>query len=147
MSVSGARAGVIPASLSFFAIYNPSLSSSDEDVQEQIVYFYSREKRARKPPLKDGGAAQGGAATDDINERLRQVGLAQGMVQFARYLSCVNNRLDVVLRFEIRDFSRNEPIESIDTEKSRIVLHNLEGNWWLLAVSQYSLIPLMLDLS
>jgi hypothetical protein len=33
-----------------------------------------------------------------------------------------------------RGFSNNEPVESIETEKSRIILHELEKGWWVLAV-------------
>lgn len=33
-----------------------------------------------------------------------------------------------------RSFSDGVPVESIDTEKSRIVLHELEPGWWILAV-------------
>lgn len=85
MSSSLERAGVVPATLSFLAIYNPTLSSSDETFEEQILYYYS------KP--NDGQAKdRGGAATDrhkdtkeEKDEKLRQIGLAQGMVSFAKY--------------------------------------------------------------
>ena len=33
-----------------------------------------------------------------------------------------------------RSFSSGEPVDSIETEKSRIVLHELEEGWWILAV-------------
>lgn len=33
-----------------------------------------------------------------------------------------------------RSFSNGEPVDSIETEKSRIVLHELEKGWWILAV-------------
>lgn len=33
-----------------------------------------------------------------------------------------------------RSFSDREAVDSIDTEKSRIVLHELEAGWWVLAV-------------
>ena len=33
-----------------------------------------------------------------------------------------------------RSFSDGEPVDSIETEKSRIVLHELEKGWWILAV-------------
>lgn len=38
-----------------------------------------------------------------------------------------------------RSFSDGQPVDSIDTEKSRIVLHELESGWWILAVGQYPL--------
>ena len=34
-----------------------------------------------------------------------------------------------------RSFSNGEPVDSIETEKSRIVLRELERGWWILAVS------------
>ena len=33
-----------------------------------------------------------------------------------------------------RSFADGQPVDSIDTEKSRIVLHELESGWWILAV-------------
>lgn len=33
-----------------------------------------------------------------------------------------------------RSFSNGETVDSIETEKSRIVLHELEEGWWVLAV-------------
>lgn len=35
-----------------------------------------------------------------------------------------------------RSFSNDEPVDSIETEKSRIVLRELEKGWWILAVSR-----------
>lgn len=74
---------VVPAQLSFLALYNPSLTASDETVEDQIVFYYSKAtKRARA----DGDDPEAVAALrEQKNEQLRQVGLAQGMVGFARY--------------------------------------------------------------
>lgn len=33
-----------------------------------------------------------------------------------------------------RSFADDHPVDSIDTEKSRIVLHEIEKGWWILAV-------------
>lgn len=33
-----------------------------------------------------------------------------------------------------RSFSDGEPVDHVDTEKSRIVMHELEKDWWILAV-------------
>ena len=33
-----------------------------------------------------------------------------------------------------RDFSKGETIDAIDSEKSRTLIHELEPNWWILAV-------------
>jgi len=96
------RLRVIPAQLSYLAIYNPSLGTTDETVSDQIVFYYSRQyeaehERRRKErhdaKHKDHDGSTGevrqndGAATEkehEQNERLRQVGLAQGMVDFVK---------------------------------------------------------------
>ena len=54
-----------PAQLASFAIYNPALGPTDETLEDQIVFDTSRK-------------------TQSLNEKLRQIGLAQGMVEFAR---------------------------------------------------------------
>ncbi len=116
MSKTPARADVVPACLSFLAIYNPTLSDSDDSVHDQIVYYYTKNQYLRRDP-KQNGSAESDDDRDEVNEKLRQVGLAQGMVQFAR------------------EFSNGAAVDTIETEKSRIILHNLEGTWWLLAVN------------
>ena len=35
-----------------------------------------------------------------------------------------------------RSFSDGHAVDSIETEKSRIVLHELESGWWVLAVGR-----------
>lgn len=64
---------ITPAALSSLAIYNPSLGPTDETVHDQIVFYTSR---------------KGNAVTS--NDKLRQIGLAQGIVEFARYVSYVS---------------------------------------------------------
>jgi len=79
---------VKPAQLSFLAIYNPSLGKTDDTLQEQIVFYSSKEDRIRRRSVK----RRDGDAEDELdireegeeNERLRQVGLAQGMVDFVK---------------------------------------------------------------
>jgi hypothetical protein len=74
---------VRPAQLSFLAIYNPSLGRTDEAVRDQIVFYSSRAARLRK--ARKGAWADASVLHDDEeNERLRQVGLAQGMVDFTK---------------------------------------------------------------
>ena len=82
MSGLANAAGIVPANLSFLAIYNPSLGQSDESLHEQIVYYYSK---SRYEPQTRTSAANGKdeGSQEDKNERLRKIGLAQGMVQFA----------------------------------------------------------------
>lgn len=75
---------IVPAQLSFLAIYNPALGTSDETFHDQIVFYYSKAAKARsRIEGKDARAAK--ALREQENEKLRQVGLAQGMVGFARY--------------------------------------------------------------
>lgn len=73
---------VVPAQLSFLAIYNPKLGTTDETIKEQIVFYTARSSLRRKDGSETDKDKESG---DDWNERLRQVGLAQGMVTFAKY--------------------------------------------------------------
>ncbi|KIW05274.1 uncharacterized protein PV09_03806 [Verruconis gallopava] len=107
---------LVPAQLSFLAIYNPELGRTDETFRDQVVYWFSRSVKERR---KDGARA----LQDDENEKLRQIGLAQGMVDFAK------------------SFANGQPVDSIDTEKSRIVVHELEANWWILASIDLTKVP------
>jgi hypothetical protein len=79
---------VVPARLSFLAIYNPALGTSDETFHNQVVFYYSKDA---KPRFKTHGsnARAEGELREQENEKLRQVGLAQGMVGFARYYSTI----------------------------------------------------------
>jgi hypothetical protein len=89
MSATQWQSKVVPAQLSFLAIYNPSLGPTDETFRDQLVFYYSRtahEARlaAKKTSRKDG--AGGDAIRMQENEKLRQIGLAQGMVDFAKWV-------------------------------------------------------------
>lgn len=106
---------VVPAQLSFLAVYNPSLGTSDETFDQQIVFYYSKAAKARSK-LRNGDSQAEQQLREEENEKLRQVGLAQGMVGFAK------------------SFSNGEAVDSVETQKSRIVLHELESGWWILAV-------------
>ena len=78
---------VVPAQLAFLAIYNPSLGPTDETFAEQCVFWHSHTAQEGRTSAKKTGrneAAAGAAAREDENEKLRQIGLAQGMVNFAR---------------------------------------------------------------
>jgi hypothetical protein len=68
---------VVPASLALLAIYNPTLATDEDELEDQIVYYYSRDAE-RRP---DG---ESGRAKDDEHERHRQIGLAQAMISFAK---------------------------------------------------------------
>lgn len=83
MSGSANRTGVIPACLSFLAIYNPSLSTSEETLHDQIVYYHSKAEK-RRTGRRSSSNAETEQEHQEKNERLRQIGLAQGMVEFAK---------------------------------------------------------------
>lgn len=76
---------VIPAQLAFLAIYNPSLGPNDETIEDQIVYYTSRTAKLHRAEGSPAEEDSSKTFEDDRNERLRQIGLAQGMVSFARW--------------------------------------------------------------
>lgn len=93
MSEFASRSGVVPAQLSFLAIYNPSLGSSDESLHDQVVFYSSKASRARSGrKTSDENDDQG--QHEEENEKLRQIGLAQGMVEFAK---CESYHLEIGL--------------------------------------------------
>ena len=76
---------VIPAQLVFLTIYNPSLGATDETLQDQIVFYYSSSQQtSRSLNSAHSPAPEQNTNNDDTNERLRKIGLAQGMVNFAK---------------------------------------------------------------
>ncbi|EEP77068.1 predicted protein [Uncinocarpus reesii 1704] len=72
---------VTPAHPAFLAIYNPSLGATDETLHDQIVYCYSKSSRSRVSRRARAASDNGDdeKIQEDENERLRQIGLAQGM--------------------------------------------------------------------
>ncbi|KAM7213866.1 hypothetical protein V8F06_010744 [Rhypophila decipiens] len=125
---------IIPAQLGFLAIYNPSLGATDETIDDQIVYYASvdhdtsqQQHSGRRRRNRNHGGPSGrpteSLSKDERNERLRSIGLAQGMVEFGK------------------SFSGGRPVDSIDTEKSRVVLHELEPGWWILASVDLTRLP------
>ena len=110
----------VPAQLGFLAIYNPSLGTTDETVANQIVY-YSTPRLRERSTSRSAQRPDDDAAREENNEQLRQIGLAQGMVEFGR------------------SFSDGRAVDTVETEKSRIILHELEAGWWILAVSTVTL--------
>ena len=112
---------IIPAHLGFLAIYNPSLGPSDETLENQIVYYFSYDSKgdlSTKRGTRDPQIHQD-ALREQKNEQLRQIGLAQGMVEFGR------------------TFSDGKAIDTVDTVKSRVLIHELEPGWWILAVGTH----------
>ena len=120
-----------PAELALLAIYNPSLGRSDETLHDQIVYYYSKKSSESRKQSGDDGRDH---AREEANEKLRQIGLAQGMVEFAKYV--LLGELDSLLLTMNwnRAFSDGAAVNAVDSEKSRILMHELESGWWLLAV-------------
>jgi len=128
---------ITPAHLGFLAIYNPSLSSASQDedaLAHQIVYYASvttLSRRRRRTGRKKKGRRERSRLTEDVsheerNERLRQIGLAQGMVEFSR------------------GFSGGDAVDVIETEKSRVVVHEVEPGWWILSVGLITILRLSL---
>ncbi|CAK7208676.1 hypothetical protein SBRCBS47491_000172 [Sporothrix bragantina] len=130
----GAGVGVVPAQLGFLAIYNPSLGTTDETIEDQIVYYggatvnaatgnsHSSSSRRRRSSAS-AAAPTAHLAPDERNERLRQIGLAQGMVAFGR------------------SFADDQAVDTIETDKTRVILHELEPGWWLLASVDLTRLP------
>ncbi|OWP06849.1 hypothetical protein B2J93_3845 [Marssonina coronariae] len=119
-SLAGPRRA-IPAQLGFLAIYNPSLGTTDETIKDQIVYYSTPGLTERR--TKRNIHSERDATREEINEQLRQIGLAQGMVEFGR------------------SFSDGRAVDTVETEKSRIVLHELESGWWILASINLTVLP------
>lgn len=74
---------VIPAQLSYLAIYNPTLGPTDETLEDQIVFYTSRSDYLQRTEGLANEEEGANPPADGKNERLRQIGLAQGMVSFA----------------------------------------------------------------
>ena len=73
-----------PAQLSFLALYNPSLGRTDETLHDQVLFYFSaRSQKSKKAPGRSAEEVEDGLR-EDKNERLRQIGLAQGMMEFAK---------------------------------------------------------------
>lgn len=75
---------VVPAQLATLSIYNPSLGATDETVRDQILYYYARTQRQRNEADRNDGSIRSDESEEEENQRLRQIGLAQGMVDFAK---------------------------------------------------------------
>ncbi|RKF62342.1 putative vacuolar fusion protein ccz1 protein [Erysiphe neolycopersici] len=116
---------VIPAHLGFLTIYNPSLGTGDESVESQIIYYYPSHNRedAEPPRATNKKIKDNDYLKQQTDEQMRQIGLAQGIIEFGK------------------SFSGGKPVKTIDTEKSRIILHEFEPSWWILASINLTIIP------
>lgn len=74
----------VPARLAFLAIYNPLLGPTDETISDQIVFYTSASSHSQRN-ANASVDADAEESKDEWNGRLRQIGLAQGMVSFARW--------------------------------------------------------------
>ncbi|KAI5922725.1 hypothetical protein F4810DRAFT_249898 [Camillea tinctor] len=124
MPASPPPSTVVPAQLGFLTIFNPSLGLTDDTIDDQIVYYASVSTQSKRRRHRSRGKPTDHISQDEKNERLRQIGLAQGMVEFSR------------------GFSDGKAVDTIETEKSRVVLHELEPGWWILASIDLTKIPL-----
>lgn len=77
--------GIEPAHLSFLSIYSPSLGTTDETEDNQILYYYASKASKAKRAGRKTGLTAAELQHEEHNEQMRQIGLAQGMVGFARY--------------------------------------------------------------
>jgi hypothetical protein len=75
---------ITPAQLSFLSIFNPTLGPREDTLKDQIVYYYSREDYARRMKPESWDIGEDRNIHDEENEKQRQIGLAQGMINFAR---------------------------------------------------------------
>lgn len=117
MSAPSAPGSIVPAQLGFLTIFNPTLGNTDETIEDQIVYYASvTTQAAQNKRRRTRGQPAQNISPEERNERLRQIGLAQGMASFSR------------------GFASGSTVDTIDTEKSRVILHELEPGWWILAV-------------
>lgn len=117
-------AAIVPAQVGFLAIFNPSLGNTDETLDDQIVYYSSVDTQTQKRKRHRKARPTENVSQAERNERLRQIGLAQGMVSFSK------------------DFSDDQAVDSIETEKTRVVLHELEPGWWILVSVDLTRLPL-----
>ena len=104
--------------LSSLYIYNPSLGQTDATVHEQLVFTYSA-----KGSVDAKTSAADAAAIDaqELDRQLRAIGLAQGIVQFARAFSPV------------------APLKEVRMQRGFTVPLEMETGWWMLAVAPAAL--------
>jgi len=72
---------VKPASLNFLTIFSPALGVDEASQRNQILFYHSAADSAER---ERSAASQQEDLHEKQNERLRQVGLAQGLIAFAR---------------------------------------------------------------
>ncbi|KAF9399953.1 vacuolar fusion protein ccz1 [Mortierella sp. AD011] len=93
-SSSSSGPSTTPATLAYFCIFNPEFGPTDETQHEQLLYYMARK-------------------TVSIDVKMRNIGLAQGLVNFARI------------------FSPTAPCENVHSQKNRLVFLEAEPGYWL----------------
>ncbi|KAF9390276.1 Vacuolar fusion protein CCZ1 B [Podila verticillata] len=93
-SLSSSGPSITPASLSYFCIYNPDFGPTDETQHEQLLCYIARK-------------------TVSIDAKMRNIGLAQGLVNFARI------------------FSPTAPCDNVHSQKNRLVFFEAEPGYWM----------------
>ncbi|KAG0057553.1 Vacuolar fusion protein CCZ1 B [Gryganskiella cystojenkinii] len=102
---SSSGPAVTPPTLGYFCVYNPDFGPTDETQHEQLLYYVARK-------------------TVSIDVKMRNIGLAQGLVNFARI------------------FSPDAPCDNVHSQKNRLVFLEAEPGYWLhmvCSVSPYNL--------
>ncbi|KAF9946470.1 vacuolar fusion protein ccz1 [Modicella reniformis] len=94
LSSSSSGPSTTPATLGYFCIYNPDFGPTDETQHEQLLYYVGRK-------------------TVSMDVKMRNIGLAQGLVNFARI------------------FSPTAPCENVHSQKNRLVFYEAEPGYWL----------------
>lgn len=61
---------VLARNIEYFCIYNPSLDPTESELPNQIVFYYGGLEEEPTP----------------IQEQLKHIGLAQGVVEFTKYV-------------------------------------------------------------
>lgn len=81
------QTAAVPAQLSLLAIYNPSLGTTDETFHNQIAFYHPKSNDSRSSRKTQRTSDIGSEAKQqDEHEKLRQIGLAQGLVSFAKWV-------------------------------------------------------------
>jgi hypothetical protein len=125
VSKEGPSLGRTSPMLSHFCVYNPNLGAkSDENNKDQILFYTAK----KVVPL-------------DV--KLRQVGLAQALVNFTSYVWLIDfHAIDGKTNYISRAFSPSQPVQTVHTQKARLVFLQPEPGFWLhmsieLGISRY----------
>lgn len=75
---------ILPAHLDFLAIFSPDLGQTEKTERDQIVFYWSKPTQSRRRRKQQDAEQLAKQENEEEHERMRQIGLAQGMVNFAR---------------------------------------------------------------